>query len=122
MVRNFLFLIISITLQFLVSYFLDIHWTVFALLTMILSVLAYFKFNFSKKMINIIAFLSVLLLWTGYSFYINIGNENILLLKINQLFHLPNTYLMPIIQGFFGGLIALLSSSVVLMFCNSPKH
>ena len=122
MIRNFLFLIISITLQFLVSYFLDLHWTVFALLTMILSVLAYFKFNFTKKTINIIAFLSVLLLWTGYSFYINIGNENILLLKINQLFHLPNTYLLPIIQGFFGRLIALLSSSVVLMFCNSPKE
>lgn len=119
--KNSILFILSIALQFIGSYFIDIHWTQFAVLTMSISLIGYFKFNFSKKTLYINAFFSVFTVWILFSLVANELNQSILFHRIALLFNLPNIYLLPIIQGLFGGLISLFSSFVILLFSNKVK-
>lgn len=56
------------------------------------------------------AFSGVFLLWAGYAFIIDRGNEQILSSRIAELFQLPNPTLLILITGLIGGLVAGLSA------------
>ena len=57
------------------------------------------------------AFLAMLLLWSGLAWWINVNNENILSLKIAELLGIGNnTFLLVLITGLLGGLIAGLAA------------
>ena len=57
------------------------------------------------------AFLAMLLLWSGLAWWINVNNENILSLKIAELLGIGNnTFLLVLITGLIGGLIAGLAA------------
>ena len=57
------------------------------------------------------AFLAMLLLWGGLALWINVNNENILSLKIAELLGIGNnTFLLVLITGLIGGLVAGLAA------------
>jgi len=57
------------------------------------------------------AFFSMLLLWSGLAWWINVNNENILSLKIAELLGIGNnTLLLVLITGITGGLVAGLAA------------
>ena len=57
------------------------------------------------------AFLAMLLLWSGLAWWINVKNDNILSLKIAELFGIgDNTLLLVLMTGLVGGLVAGLAA------------
>jgi cell division protein FtsX len=55
-------------------------------------------------------FLALVMLWGGYSLFIDQANEHILSSKMAQLFKLPSSYLLIIITSIIGGIVAGLSA------------
>ncbi len=52
-------------------------------------------------------FVALFLLWGGLAFWLNIGNEGILLQRVGSLFKLDNaSWLLLVISGILGGLVA----------------
>lgn len=52
------------------------------------------------------AFLSLLLLWSGFALFLDVQNQSILSTKVAQLFSLPHPLLIVFISGFIAGIVA----------------
>jgi cell division protein FtsX len=72
-------------------------------------VIGYFSCN-SGWQAFFAGFLALLLLWGGYSFFIDKANEQILSSKIAQLFTLSSGYLLVLITAVVGSLVAGLAA------------
>jgi hypothetical protein len=110
--KNLLFFIISITVQFILSYFTDFHWTGFLMLNIGLCFFGYYILSIPHKGILYNSFMNVFLLWLFYAFWINHNNEGIMYSRIAMLFNIPNAYILMFVQALFGGLLSLLSGWV----------
>jgi hypothetical protein len=119
----FILLLFSIVIQYLFSFYFDLHWSTFLIINMLISVIAFLKTNLTKKQILLNSFLSIFILWMVYLLYIDMSNQSILNNRIAALFSFPNKYILIFIQTIFGSLLSLFSSFVVLLFCiNKNKH
>lgn len=117
----FILLLFSIVIQYLFSFYFDLHWSTFLIINMLISVIAFFKTNLTKKQILLNSFLSIFILWMVYLLYIDMSNQSILNNRIANLFNLPNKYILVIVQSLFGSLMSLMSSFVVLLFCTNQR-
>ena len=55
-------------------------------------------------------FCATFLLWFGYAFFIDLGNNHLLSSKMVELFHLPNSLSLVIVTALVGGLACGLAS------------
>jgi hypothetical protein len=117
----FILLLLSILFQYSLSFYFDLHWSIFLILNMLISVIAFHRFNFTKKQILLNSFLSIFILWMFYLLYIDHFNQSILNNRIANLFNLPNKYILVIVQSLFGSLLSLMSGFVVLLFCTNQR-
>lgn len=63
-------------------------------------------FRITKGEAFIAGFLALFLLWGGMAFFIDSGNEHILSGKIAALLKLPFSFLLILLTGLLGGLVA----------------
>ncbi len=117
----FILLLLSILFQYSLSFYFDLHWSIFLILNMLISVITFHRFNFTKKQILLNSFLSIFILWMFYLLYIDHFNQSILNNRIANLFNLPNKYILVIVQSLFGSLLSLMSGFVVLLFCANQR-
>ena len=117
----FILLLLSILFQYSLSFYFDLHWSIFLILNMLISVIAFHRFNFTKKQILLNSFLSIFILWMFYLLYIDHFNQSILNNRIANLFNLPNKYILVIVQSLFGSLLSLMSGFIVLLFCINQR-
>lgn len=117
----FILLLLSILFQYSLSFYFDLHWSTFLIINMLISVIAFFKTNLTKKQILLNSFLSIFILWMVYLLYIDMSNQSILNNRIANLFNLPNKYILVIVQSLFGSLMSLMSGFVVLLFCTNQR-
>ena len=97
--------IVAIILTALLSFIAGLYfsWWTIAIAAFLVSVI----FNQKAWKAFAAGFLGLLLLWSGLSFWIDMKNESILSARIGELLGIGNnTFLLILITGFIGGLVA----------------
>jgi hypothetical protein len=97
--------IVAIILTVLLSFIAGLYfpWWTIAITAFLVAVL----FNQRAWKAFVAGFLGLLLLWGGVAFWIDIKNESILSARIGELLGIGNnSFLLILITGFIGGLVA----------------